>query len=132
MERDVVLFANEAFYRAFASRDVAAMERLWSRTEPVTCIHPGWSPIVGRERVLASWRAILSNPASPAIICRRPQAFLRGDSAFVLCYEDINDAVLIATNLFARESDGWKMTHHQAGPVAAPPEAEGAAETAVH
>ncbi len=29
VERDVVLFANEAFYRAFASRDVAAMERLW-------------------------------------------------------------------------------------------------------
>ena len=31
MERDAVLFSNEAFYRAFADRDFAAMDALWSR-----------------------------------------------------------------------------------------------------
>jgi hypothetical protein len=117
MAREAVLFANEAFYQAFAGRDIDAMDRLWARGGPVACIHPGWSPLVGRERVLASWRAILANPASPAIRCRRPRAFLHGDSAFVICYEEIEGAVLIATNLFVREGREWKMTHHQAGPV---------------
>ena len=42
MERDAVLFTNEAFYRAFADRDLAAMDGLWSRHGSVTCIHPGW------------------------------------------------------------------------------------------
>ena len=65
MARDAVLFANEAFYRAFADRDIAAMEEIWASEAPVACIHPGWSPVIGRERVLASWRAILANPASP-------------------------------------------------------------------
>ena len=124
MARDAVLFANEAFYRAFADRDIAAMEEIWASEAPVACIHPGWSPVIGRERVLASWRAILANPASPAISCRRPQAFLHGDSAFVICYEEIEGAVLIATNLFVREGRSWKMTHHQAGPVATPSEEE--------
>ncbi|HEY8013978.1 MAG TPA: DUF4440 domain-containing protein, partial [Dongiaceae bacterium] len=46
------------------------------------------------------------------------------DSAFVICYEEIEGAVLIATNLFVREGRSWKMTHHQAGPVATPSEEE--------
>ena len=52
MARDAVLFANEAFYRAFADRDIAAMEETWASEAPVACIHPGWSPVIGRERVL--------------------------------------------------------------------------------
>ena len=127
MAQEAVLFANEAFYRAFAERDFAAMEQLWAQAAPVASIHPGWSPVVGRERVLASWRAILANPASPAIRCRRPRAFVHGDGAFVICYEEIEGAVLIATNLFVREGPGWKMTHHQAGPVAVQNEEDEAA-----
>ncbi len=41
VERDAVLFANEAFYRAFVDRDLATMEQVWSRRDSVVCIHPG-------------------------------------------------------------------------------------------
>jgi hypothetical protein len=132
VERDAVLFANEAFYRAFADRDFSAMEQVWSKQEQIACIHPGWTPVIGRELVLASWRAILANPGAPAIACRRPAAFLRGDSAFVICYEEVNGALLVATNLFAREGQAWRMTHHQAGPTAMPVEDEDREETAIH
>ena len=29
-DHDIVLFANEAFYRAFVDRDMAAMEQVWA------------------------------------------------------------------------------------------------------
>ena len=132
MERDAVLFANEAFYRAFADRDLSAMERLWSRRGPVACIHPGWCPLYGRDQVIASWRSILANPRSPAVACRRPQVFMQGESAFVVCFEEVEGAFLIATNVFLREADGWKLTHHQAGPVPPPEGDDEVAETAVH
>ena len=132
MERDAVLFTNEAFYRAFADRDLAAMDGLWSRRSPVACIHPGWSPIAGRDKVMASWRGILANPQSPAVACRRPQVFMQGDSAFVICFEEVDGAFLIATNYFLRESSGWKMTHHQAGPVPAPEGDDEAPDTPMH
>src|SRR5262249_13653810 len=81
----------------------------------VACIHPGWAPLVGRSEVMASWRGILSNPQSPAIACRRPEVFMQGMNAFVVCYETFDGNFLIATNLFQREAGGWKLIHHPAG-----------------
>ena len=62
-----MLFANEAFYRAFADGDLAAMDAVWASAAPVACIHPGWNLLDGREAVMASWRAILNNPKRPDI-----------------------------------------------------------------
>ena len=52
-DRMALLFANEAFYAAFAGHDYAAMEALWARHAPVACIHPGWGVLEGRE-----WRLV--------------------------------------------------------------------------
>ena len=51
MDHEAVLFANEAFYQAFAARDLAAMEEVWAHHCPVACIHPGWPPLHGRQAV---------------------------------------------------------------------------------
>jgi ketosteroid isomerase-like protein len=123
-DREAVLFANEAFYRAFADRDIEAMERLWGKVEPIACIHPGWPALVGRAEVLGSWTRILVNPEAPTIDCLRPQAFVFGETAMVICYEVIQKQALVATNLFRREKDGWKLVHHQASPAPSIPAAD--------
>ena len=124
-EQEAVLAANEAFYGAFARRDLAAMDRLWARSAEVTCLHPGWDPCRGRDAVMASWAGILGNAEAPNIRCLRSQAAIYGDVAAVVCYEAIEESYLIATNLFVREGGAWKLVHHQAGPLAAePPEPE--------
>lgn len=115
-ETAAVLFANDAFYLAFATRDLSAMEALWAKACPVACIHPGWPALATREEVMESWRGILSNQRAPDISCHRAQAFAAGDAAFVICYEALGDSVLAATNIFVRQADGWKLAHHQAGP----------------
>jgi ketosteroid isomerase-like protein len=120
-DREAVLFANETFYRAFADRDIEAMDRLWGKVEPIACIHPGWPALVGRTEVLGSWTRILVNPQSPRIDCVKPQAFVFGETAMVICYEVIEGQALVATNLFRRESDGWKLIHHQASPAPSVP-----------
>lgn len=120
-DREQVLFANEAFYRAFADRDIDAMDALWARGEPVLCIHPGWPPIVGRVPVMASWTRILANPQAPRVACVAPQAFVAGDQALVVCHEAVAGQALVASNLFRREGATWRMFHHQAGPAPALP-----------
>jgi ketosteroid isomerase-like protein len=124
-DEPTVRFANEAFYTAFLSRDLAAMDEVWSRRSTVTCVHPGWAPLIGRDRVMGSWQAILGNPQSPRIHCRDARVVLLGDIAYVVCYEELDKATfLVATNVFAREDGTWKLVHHQAGAVPPPEEAE--------
>jgi len=121
-ENEAVLFANEAFYRAFADRDMTAMEDVWSTTAPIVCIHPGWGALSGREDVLESWAAIIANTDSPDIKVHTPMPHLYGNVGFVVCYEEIAGQYLIATNVFVRDGKIWRMVHHQAGPSADAPE----------
>lgn len=117
-EVQAVLDANAAFYRAFAERDVTAMDAVWARDARVGCIHPGWQALAGRNAVMASWRGILENPEAPAIACTQPTAQLLGDTAFVVCTERLEESQLVATNLFVREDGAWRLVHHHAGPIA--------------
>lgn len=110
--------ANAAFYRCFAARDMVAMDALWARGREVTCIHPGWPLLVGRDAVIGSWRTILEGGGAPDTIrCLRPVVQVEGDAAWVLCTEDLGAGSLIATNVYVREDRNWRMVHHQAGPT---------------
>ncbi len=123
---DSILFANMAFYAAFSARDMAAMEKVWARDKPVTCIHPGRTVIAGRHAVLRSWQVILANPESPRVSTHAEKAHVYGDVALVTCIEELGLAsgaqFLMASNVFVRTGAIWTMVHHQAGPADVDPE----------
>jgi ketosteroid isomerase-like protein len=112
-----VLEANAAFYAAFAGRDMSTLDDLWSRRVAVTCIHPGWNVLSGRDAVIESWDAILSNPEQPRIVAGGAQVALLGDSAIVICRELVSGNPLAATNVFVREDGKRRLSHHHSGPV---------------
>ncbi len=114
-----LLAANRDFYRIVVERDIRAMGTLWARSAPVACIHPGWPPLVGRERVLQSWNEILRSAQAPSIRCHEEYPLVFGGFGLVICLEVVNGALLAATNSFIREDGAWRLVNHQASPVAA-------------
>jgi len=116
---DAVLAANLEFYRAFATRDLGAMDAIWARRAPVACIHPGWPILSDRDAIMESWRGILANPDAPRIACYDERVLLYGDTALVVCEEELDGGTLVASNLFVREEGGWHIAHHQAGQLVA-------------
>lgn len=110
MDLDII-GANEAFYAAFRDEDLAAMEHVWAQRAPVACVHPGWPPLIGRDQVMASWRAIMTGGA-PAIRCTDARVLMLGDVAQVVCEEHVGGERVIATNVFVREDGRWAMVHH--------------------
>jgi hypothetical protein len=111
-----LLRANRDFYRAFASADYVAMDRLWSEHAGSTCVHPGWEALRGRDRVMASWRGILRRPLP--VRSRDEVATVLGEVGVIVCIEVLPEGELVATNVFVLEQGRWRMLHHQAGLVA--------------
>jgi len=116
-EREAVLSANRAFYRAFNERDIDAMELLWAPSGAMVCLHPGQAPLHERAHIMASWRGILKHPEAPRVRCVDEWVVGRSGLAIVVCREVLADVQLMATNSFVRLGDRWHMVGHHAGPV---------------
>jgi hypothetical protein len=123
MDEESLLAANTAYYRAFAARDLPAMEAIWAE-EGVSCVHPGWPALIGRAPIIGSYRDIFRNPSQEAVTAREEKVVIEGYDGRVFCVEEVGGGLLLATNWF-REIDGkWRLLHHQASPLAAPPPAQ--------
>ena len=92
------------------------MDELWSSKAPTSCMYIPAGNSSGREDAPIVGGAS-SEAGVLAIRCREPEVFLYGDTATVLCYEEVEGGFLIATNVFIREAATRKMVHHQAGPT---------------
>ena len=117
-ETDAILAANAAYYRAFAGGDFAAMSRIWA-DDGVSCVHPGWPALIGRAAILESYRNIMQGGNGVRIVQRDATAIVAGAEARVLCVEFVDGGALAATNCYRRVDGAWRMTHHQASPIAA-------------
>ena len=119
---DAILAANAAYYRAFSTGDFAAMSSIWAE-DGISCVHPGWMPLVGHAAVIESYRNILTSPNRVRIVHRDDTAIVSGDEGRVVCIEIVEDsALLAATNCWRRVGGAWRMVHHQASPIAMPDE----------
>ncbi len=118
-----ILARNVAFYDAFNSRDIRAMDRMWAERAPVVCLHPGSTALHGRSQVIRSWQSILSSDGAPKVSIEGSRVVMLGDTAMVLCYERVvdpdtgNGAVLAATNVFVREVGEWRLVHHHSSAI---------------
>jgi len=58
---EAVRAANNRFYAAFESLDVAEMEAVWSHDDGVECVLPGWDLLLGWDEVRERWSRIFAN-----------------------------------------------------------------------
>ena len=117
--------ANARFYRVFEELDLAAMDAVWAHGAHVACVHPGWPLVTGWEAVRASWQAIFANTAEIRFTLGDVRVAACGELAWVTCTENILSQVrgqvavtsVLATNIFERSPDGWRLVHHHASHV---------------
>ena len=120
---DAILAAQQAFYDAFETRSMDAMDAAWEHSDEVVCTHPGWQTLVGWDRVRASWVGLLANNEHLQFIVTDEHVSVRSDMAYVRVAENILadgsvQGSLTALNVFGRQPDGsWKMLAHHGSPV---------------
>lgn len=108
-----------AFYDAFANGDVASMRRLWAEQDAV-CVHPGASPIFGKDAILNSWAKILEGAHTPLIETKLLQRVAEPTLVLHVLEEHIQNAlaptevsVVLATNVYRLIDGVWRMVLHQ-------------------
>jgi ketosteroid isomerase-like protein len=114
--------ANARFYRAFETLDIEEMDRVWVHGEHACCVHPGWPLLRGWDAVRTSWQRIFANTGEMRFTLADVNVTVGGDLAWVTCTENILSEVngrvavtaILATNLFERSADGWRIVHHHA------------------
>lgn len=139
--------ANTAFYEAMETGDFDTVSGLWldDDTVPVTCVHPGWPVLTGRGEVLRSYALIMANTEYIQFFLTDLKISLADDTALVTCTENILSGgpaedgaelgplvgqLVVATNVFRRTPDGWRVWSHHASPVLADTDGPDDAETA--
>jgi ketosteroid isomerase-like protein len=137
-ESAAVLRANQSLYDAFETGDIDLMNALWldgPDAASVMCVHPGWSPLTGRDAVLRSWSMIMANTTYIQFVLTDVIVRVTDEVAVVTCAENMLTDVpaapggaddeqfgmaggrAIATNVFRRTGDGWRLWLHHASPV---------------
>jgi ketosteroid isomerase-like protein len=119
--------ANERFYRAFESLDSERMAAVWVQAERAKCIHPGWDLLEGWAAIGQSWEGIFANTDYMRFVITDVSVHVYGRVAWVTCIENLSDAPetpqltrILATNVYEKVDDDWRIVHHHASPVLRP------------
>ena len=120
---------NAAFYEAFESADLDTMQDLWLDDDETLCVHPGAMPVRGTGAINRSWALIMANTPYIQFFLTDVEVSVLEGVASVTCTENVltgNDstgpdafggAQAVATNVFVRTADGWRLWIHHASPV---------------
>ena len=121
--------AEAAFYEALERADLEAMMEVWSEDEEVNCIHPGGPRLAGFAQVRENWKQIFNSD-------QRLQVQLSDQvivSGMVFSVHSLHENILVrtglvegmrsivvATNVYQRAANGWRMLLHHGSPAPAP------------
>lgn len=112
------------FYEALQRGDIALLMSVWADDDEIVCVHPGGGRLVGAAAIRESFEAIFGNapvPATPQSVHR-----LQGMGCEVhhlVERVEINGpqgrhvGFAMATNVFVKTAQGWRMAAHHASPV---------------
>lgn len=123
--------AHRAYYAAWEDADPEAIMAAWADDDRVCCILPGNPPHHGREAVRQRVLEGLEFTPELQFVFSDIVVTVQADLARLTCVEtvitpdtfggdpDLEAALakLAVTSLFVRTPAGWKLWHHQAGPM---------------
>jgi ketosteroid isomerase-like protein len=112
-----------AFYEALQNADIDKLMACWADEDEIVCVHPGGPRVVGPGAIRAAFDAMFANGS----INVRPQSVRKIESLAsavhnvlerveVMTEEGNREAYVIATNVYHKTPQGWRMVVHHASP----------------
>lgn len=112
-----------AFYEALQTSDIDKLMACWADEDEIVCVHPGGPRVVGPVAIRATFEAMFANGSIRAWPERVRKVESLGSSMHnllerveVLTAKGPREAWVIATNIWHKTAQGWRLVAHHASP----------------
>ncbi|MHB1187745.1 YybH family protein [Thiobacillus sp.] len=116
--------AEAAFYAAFEARSLDAMMAVWGRDDSIACIHPLAAPLNGHAAVAAGWHSMFLAAGQFRVQVEVAHEMREADQVIrivreylIIGQETEPRPPILATNVYRKETGGWRMMLHHASPL---------------
>jgi uncharacterized protein (TIGR02246 family) len=128
------------FYAALQKGDAQALMALWADDDEVVCVHPGGPRVIGLAAIRASFEAIFAHNPIPVEPEQVHRLHTLGTAVHHLVEriqistaDGAQTAWVLATNVYLKTTQGWRLAVHHASPGSLqPPASAGDAPTTLH
>jgi uncharacterized protein (TIGR02246 family) len=115
---------ESAFYEAMQQGDAERVMSLWAEDDEIACVHPGGPRLIGAAAVRAGFDAVFANGGGVQVV---PVQVRRVETAGCAIHhvlervqavtpEGPQTAFVLASNVYVRGAQGWRMVLHHASP----------------
>ena len=115
--------AEAQFYEAMRDGDLERVMAVWADDDEIVCVHPAGARVVGPQAVRAAFESVFAAgqiAVQPehvkqvhAMGCAVHSVLERID---VVTVEGPQTGWIVATNVYVKTSQGWRMVAHHASP----------------
>ena len=111
------------FYEALQTGDIVKLMSCWADEDDIVCVHPGGPRLIGSASIRAAFETMFAN----GTIAARPEHICKVESLTSAMHnvierigiqtpEGMQYALVVATNVYQRTAQGWRMVAHHASP----------------
>ncbi len=112
-----------AFYDALQAADIEKLMACWADEDEIVCVHPGGARLVGLGAIRAAFEALFSNGSIRATPERVRSVDSLASSVHsvverieVMTPQGPQQAFVLATNVYHKTAQGWRLVAHHASP----------------
>ncbi len=114
---------EQQFYEALQRGDIERLMAVWSDDEEISCVHPGGPRVVGAGAIRSAFESIFANGAvnaHPEKVRRLQTLGCAVHSVLeqirIMTPEGPKTAWVVATNVYLKTAQGWRLVSHHASP----------------
>ncbi|HET9822692.1 MAG TPA: SgcJ/EcaC family oxidoreductase [Burkholderiaceae bacterium] len=111
------------FYEALQAGDLERLMAVWADDDEVACVHPGGPRVLGPRAIRASFESIFANGAIPVRLQQVRRIETPGAAVHhvvervdIATAEGTQTAWVLATNVYLKTAQGWRLVLHHASP----------------
>ena len=116
-----------AFYDALQRGDIELLIACWAEDDDIVCVQPGGPRLLGAGAIRAAFEAMFAHGTVRArpVQVHRVLALTSAvhsvvEQVEVMLPDGLHQAAVLATNVYHKTPEGWRMVAHHASPGTAP------------